>query len=148
MIPACSNSSLRSFARTSPVSIPIRSSRSSVSPNSAPRGTAIRSSLMAHALRGPRVLRQQSSQRNGRQAAAGLRHPQQQLELLCRELQLLELPLHTDEVADDELLEDPLTRVGVDSHGLQQLRVEGGVSEADAVRLESRGVERFAQDRD
>src|SRR3954447_11519099 len=39
-IPASSNSSLRSFARTSAVSKPSRSSRSSVSASSAPRGTA------------------------------------------------------------------------------------------------------------
>src|SRR5579884_3806484 len=46
-IPACSNSSLRSLERTSAVSNPRRSSRSSVSANRLPRGTAIRSSDMA-----------------------------------------------------------------------------------------------------
>src|SRR5450755_3769376 len=43
-MPACSNSSLRSLTRTSAVSRPSRSSRSRVSPNRAPRGTAMRSS--------------------------------------------------------------------------------------------------------
>src|SRR5436190_23584190 len=45
-IPSSSNSSLRSLERTSLVSRPRRSRRSSVSANRAPRGTAIRRSLI------------------------------------------------------------------------------------------------------
>ena len=52
--PASSNSSLRSFERTSAVSTPRRSSRSSVSPSSAPRGTAIRSPFSAVTRAAPR----------------------------------------------------------------------------------------------
>src|ERR1700689_3538370 len=47
MIPSSSNSSLRSFSRTGRVSIPSRSSRSSLSLNSAPRGTARRNPAAA-----------------------------------------------------------------------------------------------------
>src|SRR4051812_47601664 len=54
-MPASSNSSLRSLARTSAVSTPSRSSRSSVSPSSEPRGTARRrpSRLIAPSPRAP-----------------------------------------------------------------------------------------------
>ena len=79
-------------------------------------------------------------------SAAHLRDAEQQLQLVVCELEVAELALDPDEVAADELVEDPLALLGVDADGLEQRRVQGGVAEADPVVLQPGGVERGTED--
>src|ERR1700729_719712 len=79
-------------------------------------------------------------------AASGLRRAQEQRGGGGVDAELGDLALESDEIAVDELGEDVLAPVGVDREPVEQRRIQGGVSESDSIRLESRRVERLAQD--
>ena len=78
-------------------------------------------------------------------AAARARHRQQQLGLVTRQPEFVDLALDTDEVTDRQLRQDSLRLLGQHPDGVEQRRIQRRVAEPDAIVLQTGGVQRRAQ---
>src|SRR5262249_54414624 len=78
--------------------------------------------------------------------AAEVGHAKQEIGVLGAEVKRTNLSLHSHEVADYELAEDLLVELGRDADRVEQLRVERGIPNSDAVTLKPGRVERRAED--